>query len=511
MSDWSAGYVADIGYTYGAYAELNPLRIKLAFLSAGLVFPEVGTACELGFGQGMSINAHAAASVTQWHGTDFNPSQAGFAQELARNTGSGAQLWDQSFAEFCQRDDLPDFDFVGLHGIWSWVSDENRGLIVDFLRRKLKVGGVVYISYNTFPGHAPMVPVRELLNQHSALLAPAGSGTTSRVAGALGFMEKLVASNPRYIQENPELKARFEKIRGQDASYLAHEYFNRDWAPMPFIKVAEWLSQAKLSFACSANFTDHVDALNLTQEQHTLLAEIENAGFRETVRDFILNQQFRRDYWVRGPRQLNGNTQQAVLAQQRIVLTGPRENVPTKIKAPLGEVTLNEAVYGPVLDVLADNKVHTAGEIMELLPQKISWTQLAQALNILLGIGQISPANDEAVIEKTRATTAQMNRQLLQMSRSNSGLSYLISPVIGGPIHIGRINHLLVAGRQAGLQSAEQLADYALEALFDQGKRVLVEGKSLETREENRTALVSNAADLLGRLSLFKELGFLDE
>ena len=31
MSDWTAGYVADIGYTYGYYTELNPLRVKLAF------------------------------------------------------------------------------------------------------------------------------------------------------------------------------------------------------------------------------------------------------------------------------------------------------------------------------------------------------------------------------------------------------------------------------------------------------------------------------------------------
>ena len=26
MTDWTAGYVADIGYTYGYYTELNPLR-----------------------------------------------------------------------------------------------------------------------------------------------------------------------------------------------------------------------------------------------------------------------------------------------------------------------------------------------------------------------------------------------------------------------------------------------------------------------------------------------------
>ncbi len=66
MSDWTAGYVADIGYTFGYYPELNPQRIKLLFLNAGLVAPAFGTACELGFGQGLSANVHAAASVTSW-------------------------------------------------------------------------------------------------------------------------------------------------------------------------------------------------------------------------------------------------------------------------------------------------------------------------------------------------------------------------------------------------------------------------------------------------------------
>jgi predicted O-methyltransferase YrrM len=87
MADWSAGYVADIDYTHGYYEELNPLRIKMAFLNAGLASPEVGVACELGFGQGISTNMHAAASITRWYGTDFNPSQAGFAREMALQAG----------------------------------------------------------------------------------------------------------------------------------------------------------------------------------------------------------------------------------------------------------------------------------------------------------------------------------------------------------------------------------------------------------------------------------------
>lgn len=57
MTDWTSGYVADIGYTYGYYLELNPQRVKLAFLNAGLVAPEFGTACELGFGQGLQTHS----------------------------------------------------------------------------------------------------------------------------------------------------------------------------------------------------------------------------------------------------------------------------------------------------------------------------------------------------------------------------------------------------------------------------------------------------------------------
>ena len=73
---------------------MNRLRVRLAFCNAGLAIPAMGHACELGFGQGLSTNIHAAASTMQWYGTDFNPSQAAFAQELAAKSGAGAQLYE---------------------------------------------------------------------------------------------------------------------------------------------------------------------------------------------------------------------------------------------------------------------------------------------------------------------------------------------------------------------------------------------------------------------------------
>ena len=46
------------------------------------------------------------------------------------------------------------------------------------------------------------------------------------------------------------------------------------------------------------------DAVNLTAEQQTLLASIPDPMFRQTTRDFCVNQQFRKDYWVKGCRTL---------------------------------------------------------------------------------------------------------------------------------------------------------------------------------------------------------------
>ena len=335
MSDWTAGYVADIGYTFGYYTEHNPLRLRLAFLNAGLAVPDSGAACELGFGQGMSANLHAAASITQWHGTDFNPSQAGFAQELASVSGAAAQLHDDAFADFCARPGLPDFDYIGLHGIWSWISDANRAVIVDFVRRKLKVGGVLYISYNTLPGWATFAPMRHLLTQHAATLGADGVGIVSRIDGALDFAGKLLATNPVYARANPTVPERLNKVNGQNRHYLAHEYFNADWHPMYFADMARWLEPAKVGYACSANLLDHVDAINLTAEQQELLKSLPDAQMRETVRDFLVNQQFRKDYWVKGARRLSPLEQAEALRALRFVLVARAKKQSDKLNAHL--------------------------------------------------------------------------------------------------------------------------------------------------------------------------------
>jgi len=494
MNDWTSGYVADIGYTYGYYLELNPKRVKLAFLNAGLVAPEFCAACELGFGQGLSANIHAAASVCTWHGTDFNPAQAGFAKDLASVSGASAHLYDEAFDAFAMRD-LPDFDYIGLHGIWSWISDENRAVIVEFIRKKLKVGGVLYISYNTMPGWGAFAPMRHLMTEHAEVIGANGAGIVSRINGALDFTDKLLATKPAFSLANPLIDEKIKKIKEQNRHYLAHEYFNRDWHPMHFAEVAKWLEPAKLNYACSANYLEHIDAANFTIEQQTFLKDIIDPLFKETVRDFMVNQQFRKDYWVKGARRLTPLEQAEQLRSQRFILSAYRPDIVMTVKGNF-EANLDESIYAPILDALTDLKVHSLSQMEQTLSDKgINFAKLNQALLVLCGLGHVSAVQDDSIIAKAKKTTDKLNTHLLMKARSSSEISYLSSPVTGGGVEVDRFGQLFLLALQLGKKKPEEWVSDVWGVLAIQGQRIVKEGKILESPEQNLAELKEKAAN----------------
>lgn len=494
MNNWTSGYVADIGYTFGYYGELNPLLVKLAFTHAGYRFPHIENACELGFGQGISINIHASATNIAWSGTDFNPAQADFAKELSNASGNNAQLFDESFARYCSRDDLPDFDYIGLHGIWSWISDENRTVITDFVARKLKVGGVLYISYNTEPGWSSMVPVRHLMVEHAASMGVPGESIIKRIDGAISFTEKLFSINPLYTRANLHVTEGLEKLKMHDRHYLAHEYFNKDWLPMPFSKISEWLSQAKLQYVCSTNPTDQLDAVNLSKEQQSFLAEITDPVFRQTVRDFMINNRFRKDYWVKGARKLSPLEKIEVLSNQRVILIKDKTDIPLKINAVVGEVALNEDVYIPLIEGLMDYQPKSLPQLEQLLKAKgVTFPQILEATMMLCGTGAIAVVQDEGIVAKYKKSVDKLNQALMIKSRSSGELSFLASPVLGGGVAVGRFEQLFILAMKEGKKTPQEWAQFAWNILAIQGQRILKDGVVLDSPEENLTKLVEQA------------------
>jgi SAM-dependent methyltransferase len=464
----------EIAYTFGYTDELNPLRAKLPFLNAGLEFPDVRNACELGFGHGVSVNIHAAGSTAQWYGNDANPIHVGFASQLAVQAQTRPVLSSERFAEFCRRDDLPDFEFIGLHGVWSWISDADRATVIDFVHRKLKAGGVLYVSYNTQPGWSPMLPVRELMASHFAASAEAHADrneagthkTTARVTAAIDFAQRVLAARPGYALVNPTVTERVRGLSEADPSYVAHEYFTREWHPTSFFQVASSLELAELHYVGSADYRDHVDEINLSAEQRSLLAEIDDVRLRETVRDLCMNRSFRRDYWVKQPRRLTDDERRALLREHRVILPLSPEAVALKVRGALGEKALPEVLYKPILQALSAGGVVTLGQIEAgVRPLGLTFDKVIEAVMLLVGIGVVFNAQDDHQINLARPTAQRLNAAICERAYGSDTLSFLVSPVSASGVSMPRLGQIFLLAMSRGLSGPQQWADFAHAAL----------------------------------------------
>ena len=516
--DWTSGYVAEIDYTYGYYRDLAPGLIDFSLLTSGHLPPRRAGMryLELGYGQGLSASIHAAAAPGEYWGTDFNPVQAAGAQGLAQVSGADARFVDDSFADFAARDDLPQFDYIVLHGIWSWISDENRRVLVGILRDRLKVGGVVYFSFNTLPGWAAAMPLRHMMSIHMEAAGTHAEGMVSRIDSAIAFTTRLEEVGARYFTTNPMAKERLSSIASQNRQYLAHEYFNRDWAPMYFAEAHEWLSDAKLKFATPAVALDQLLAYNLTAAQRDVLGGISYDVLRETVRDYMLNQQFRRDLYSRGARLLTALERLDRLNDLSVTLTMDAADIPFEVDAGLGKVGLREDIFRPVIEALAagDGAPKRIGELAEqpalmALPPGA----LIEAITVLVGGGRAAQVEDTDLIltpedvEIAQPRCQRLNSHLIERSRVSGDVTWLASPVIGGGVEVSRFQQMFLAARARGVKKPEDWARDAWSILQKQNQSLIKDGQMLQTEDENLKELNAQAKALADvRLPLLKRL-----
>jgi SAM-dependent methyltransferase len=488
MTSWTAGYVLDIPYTSGFYRELAPAYLSFALLAQGVRPSTLGpgaTYCELACGQGFGTALLAAANpdIRFW-GLDFNPAQIANARRLAAEAGlSNVTFEDWSFAQAAAlpADALPSFDVVALHGIYSWISPENRRAIVDFLDRRLKPGGVVYVSYNCMPGWAATAPLQRLMREHADRHA---DRSDLQAEAALTFAGRLKEGGALYFAANPALGPRMEKLPGMNRNYLAHEYLNGHWHPLYHLDVARELEAARLVYAGTATLTEAIDAIAVPEAVRSLLAETRDPGWRETIRDYASNKGFRRDLFVRGATSIGGTVLARMLGEARMALTTPRAAVSFKFQGPLGELTAQEDVYVPIADALAQapRTVAELAALPELAGRPFASVQ--QAASMLVHGGAAHPVLRDLQgpgIEGARA----FNRMVAGRIRDNENLGFLAAPALGTGIpatYTDLVGVLALAERpDSGPAEAAALGWSIMEQT---GQRLVKDGKTLQSREE---------------------------
>lgn len=504
MSGWNSGYVVDVDYTHGFYAELSPAHLSLVSLLSGKASHEASlkTYCELGCGQGFTANTLAASNpAVEFYATDFNPSHIAGAQRLADEAElKNIHFYESSFDVFSDEPSLPQFDFIVLHGIYSWVAAEHRHSIIEFIRRKLKPGGLAYVSYNALPGWSAAAPMRHLIYLHGK-----GEASTARVESAIGFMEQLEQANAAYFRAAPQVKARLEQLKTHNPHYLVHEYMNEVWTPFYHSDVAKDMRSAKLTFIGSAEVLDYVDAVNLTAEQQTLLAGQPDPTLRETIRDYIINRQFRKDVFAKGYLALTSAELLQKWMNARFVLTKLRSEVPEKVKGALGEATLHASIYDPILDALA-NGPRTVQELFTLPSiAPLGWAALQQALTILAGANHIAPCLDMTGDTERASRTRPFNLAVMRRACFSENLQYLASPITGSGYRLGRADLLFLLCHEQKHKAPER---FVWDLFKGQNQRLLKDGKVLDSEQDNLVELNARyEAFLAKRLPVLQQLG----
>ncbi len=119
-----------------------------------------------------------------------------------------------------------------------------------------------------------------------------------------------------------------------------------------------------------------------------------------------------------------------------------------------------------------------------------------QAMMVLTGAGHACPVQEDAVItSKVKKNSRALNTFLMNSARSSSDIAFLASPVTGGGITVGRFEQLFALAVTQGKKQPAEWAKAVWQVLQAQGQKLVKEGQTLETDEENLAELTERAQE----------------
>jgi SAM-dependent methyltransferase len=492
------GYVTDVGYTAGFYREMAPSHLAFAAVLAGFsprraLRPR--RVLELGFGQGFGLALLAAANPdTAFEGYDFNPEHVRYAKGIAKRAGlSNLELLCASFETAAARAGKQDVDIIVMHGVMAWVAPATQDAIVEIVRRRLRPGGLLYVSYNAMPGWAPLAPIRrfilEVKRHHPG-------GSEQQLMLALDLLAKLRRGNARYFAANPGAAPHFDQMLTMDRRYLAHEYLDEHWEPLHFSDLAARLGAADLSFIATSTLSESLDACTVPQAVLPLLKTVQNPVFAETLRDYATNKMFRRDIFARGAVALAPAERRTMLAGFGFVLIVPREQVSFRFFTPGNELIGNDELYRPIADHLA-RETATFDELLALPAfGEDRIVMLIECLTLLVHSGQVLPIVAPAASDPSPAL--RFNRMIIDEARAGVIRDNLASPVTRTGVAVNDFTLLALAAWLDGKgKDANTAARHGLDILKRLGRRPHKDQVPVEDDEEAISFLAGHIEPIL--------------
>jgi SAM-dependent methyltransferase len=482
MPSWADGYLTDSPYSEEYISALSPVELRLPLVLAGLAPPPLEEGfdyCELGCGQGLTTALLAAAFPQgRFHATDFNPTHIAQARRYCAERGiTNAFFHDDSFAEFASRD-LPQFDYIALHGVWSWVSAEQRGVLLDFLSRKLKVGGAAYVSYNAKPGKLLHDPLRRVFKDLSGdPAAPA----EHRAAKGMELLQRCL-EEPfgvfRVIKDSPRI---MDALSRKEASYLAHEYLGGHWQSFYCDEVHEALAAARLTFAATLDVVLNLEALSVPQALAEDYRRLPSAPLKFLFRDMLLNVAFRKDLFVRGPLPLTEAGLRRAWETTYLGRAPFHAAFVEEFGCPAGVVRLDrDPLVRQAYDLLGERSASLA-ELFALAPA--GGAEMINVILLLLASEQARPFAAAYDIPDGSLGLDRVNAHSLREAVENGKGCWLASPQFGNAVLFTLDECLMLDAMLRGIPGDQVAARVAADT-FAARRGIEVEGKHIKSEAE---------------------------
>jgi SAM-dependent methyltransferase len=481
----SGGYVTDTAYVAEFYGDHAPPHLNLVAAANGFRPRPIDgefTWCDYGCGNAITANVLAGCyPQAQFYGVDFLPTHIRTAETLAIRGGlENTTFIQKSFTEM-EDDEIPLLDFAVMHGVLSWVDEATRDAALNDAARRLKPGGILMTGVNAMPGWAAKLPMRNMIYS----LTKDGQNTLERAQVGLDWLNKLKSAKVKYFRDNPTLAEAVEELERADPRYMAHEYFNENLRAFYFAELRALMEPRGLKFAgCARLFLNMVD-LTVPAELQDEFRNVSSRAELEAKRDFIRNETFRRDVWVKGEPL---KTEEEWLEINQNLVFGTLEPAPNIDRdVAFGDIQLSykNEPFDSVLNLVAAQGTSVASmENTPALESLSPWTR-TEAARLLAAGGQVMCFSGETKAEKVpkgaKLSMPAVNRGMIKELGLTVPRIALAAPNAGTGIELANIDAILLLARcDKGLGGAVTMAAKVLSA--GEGD-VVIGGETLKPKD----------------------------
>ena len=197
-------------------------------------------------------------------------------------------------------DHLGTYDYIIAHGFYSWVDEETKDNFLRLCKEHLAGNGILYMSYNTYPGWHKMDSVRALLEFANKDIDTLNHREKVRhgktVASKLGAL--MLEYDTVKNQQASFLQSLRQTLQKQDC-YVGHDHLEPVNTPVYFHQCMDHMTEHGFTYLCDCDlnlsFPDVYDETLRTKLEelapHDPLA-------REQYIDFMLNTAFRKSLFT---------------------------------------------------------------------------------------------------------------------------------------------------------------------------------------------------------------------